>query len=321
VTTPPPDGPHRTSKRPTPHGLPDRRGQRVISALAVAAALCGVGGAALLQVVAGPSPAQDVRKTTVATSTTPTPGGGYVLGSRNIPVGTGGVSPASLRPTPVPSELPAPRTSGTPKAGSGPTTTPVASATIAGGAAVARELYRLINEQRSTVGCAPLGWDDRLAAAARAHSVDMSSTGVVSHRGSDGSTEVSRITAAGYEFDRVGETVAGGRATPGEALAVWLAGPTSRGVLLDCGLRDVGIGYAAGGPLGSSWTADLAVPWPAPAAKPGVPQQRSHSTTVHPATRGPATTATGPSGRSSVTRRERRRPSAASSGRRSPRGR
>ena len=55
-----------------------------------------------------------------------------------------------------------------------------------------------INAERAKNGSAPLNWDDRLSAVARAHSDDMTSRGYFSHDTPEGLGPSERITRSGY---------------------------------------------------------------------------------------------------------------------------
>ncbi len=54
----------------------------------------------------------------------------------------------------------------------------------------------------------PLAFDPHLIASARGHSADMAATGVETHTGSDGSTALQRVAAAGFSQAFAGENVA-----------------------------------------------------------------------------------------------------------------
>jgi serralysin len=66
---------------------------------------------------------------------------------------------------------------------------------------------------------------------------------VFSHTGSDGSTMVSRIVATGYVYTRLAENLAAGQATPKQVVDSWMTSPSHRAIILNCDLREMGIGY------------------------------------------------------------------------------
>jgi uncharacterized protein YkwD len=110
--------------------------------------------------------------------------------------------------------------------------------------------------ERRKAGCAPLATDSALQRAAQAHSADLAAHGDLSHVGSDGSTFVDRIRAAGFRGTMLAETVASGPWTARAVVKSWMSSPPNRAVLLDCRLTAVGVGQASG-ITGPYWTADL----------------------------------------------------------------
>ncbi len=93
----------------------------------------------------------------------------------------------------------------------------------------------------------PLRWDDRLAAAARAHSEDMARAGYLSHEGSDGSMPAQRVSYMGIQWLSTGENVA--RASDAaEAESLFMDEPkfqqNHRANILNPNYTIVGIGVA-----------------------------------------------------------------------------
>lgn len=93
----------------------------------------------------------------------------------------------------------------------------------------------------------PLQWDDRLAAAARAHSEDMARAGYLSHEGSDGSVPAQRVSYMGIQWLSTGENVARAR-DAAEAEALFMDEPrfqqNHRSNILNPNYTIVGIGVA-----------------------------------------------------------------------------
>jgi uncharacterized protein YkwD len=134
----------------------------------------------------------------------------------------------------------------------------------------------LTNQQRQQHGCAvALVLSPQLTAAATAHSQDMALQDRFGHIGSDGSTMVSRIVATGYSYSLLAENVAAGQATAEDVVAGWMNSPGHRANILNCNLRDLGVGYYAqfndqsnvqldsgqiGGPYRYYWTQDFGAP-------------------------------------------------------------
>jgi uncharacterized protein YkwD len=107
----------------------------------------------------------------------------------------------------------------------------------------AQQVVDLVNQQRATNGCAPFNVSPQLSAAAQAHSQDMALNDFVSHTGSDGSSMGQRITRSGYDWRMAAENVAAGQSTPESVVASWMSSASHRANILNCSLRDIGVGY------------------------------------------------------------------------------
>lgn len=108
---------------------------------------------------------------------------------------------------------------------------------------VDQQVIDLVNQQRQQHGCAALTRSAQLSSAATAHSQDMALHDLFSHTGSDGSTMVSRAVAAGYNYSMLAENLAAGAATAEEVVAGWMNSPGHRANILNCDLRELGVGY------------------------------------------------------------------------------
>jgi uncharacterized protein YkwD len=108
-----------------------------------------------------------------------------------------------------------------------------------------RPLLELVNQARRQAGLDPLRPSATLARAANGHGRAMARHGFFSHDSRDGSSFRDRLT----RLDRslrdgvVGEVLLwrSPAPTPAEALAMWLASPPHRAVLLDGRYRTIGI--------------------------------------------------------------------------------
>lgn len=144
---------------------------------------------------------------------------------------------------------------------------------------------QLINRERVARGKPRLSIDSRLVQAARRHSQDMADNDFFSHYGSDGSSPLDRIRAAGYSFRTASEAIAGGYGSPEQVVEAWMNSPVHRSILLG-DYTDIGVGYVY--KLGSAyrhyWTADLAIPsggatvTSTPTVIPTIPMIASHIT-------------------------------------------
>ncbi|WP_223199340.1 CAP domain-containing protein [Solihabitans fulvus] len=159
------------------------------------------------------------------------------------------VEPTTTTTTPAQptTTTPAPTTTTTP-----PTTTEQPTTTTTD-PNPGRQVLALVNEQRSTAGCAPLKADDRLTAAAQAHSTDMSARNYFSHDTPEGKDFATRITDAGYPSPG-GENIAKGQRSPGEVMQAWMNSAGHRRNILDCSFTTMGLGLST---QGWYWTQDF----------------------------------------------------------------
>jgi len=104
-----------------------------------------------------------------------------------------------------------------------------------------------LNAIRASRGLHRLTVATGLAAAARAHTRDMVRSGLFQHESSDGTAFWQRVRsfygAAGFRSWTVGETLVWqtGPATAAALVAMWLASPPHREVLLDPSWREIGV--------------------------------------------------------------------------------
>jgi uncharacterized protein YkwD len=137
---------------------------------------------------------------------------------------------------------------------------------------VAQQVVDLVNLQRISHGCQPLNVSPDISAAAQAHSQDMALNDFVSHTGSDGASVGQRLTRAGYSWLMIAENIAAGQSTPASVVASWMSSAGHRANILNCSLRDIGVGYyyqaddqanvrlsssSTGGPFRHYWTQDF----------------------------------------------------------------
>ncbi|MDD9375495.1 CAP domain-containing protein [Streptomyces sp. ZAF1911] len=134
-----------------------------------------------------------------------------------------------------------------------PAATPGPSDSAAPSGALA-EVLALVNKERAAVGCPVLTVNEKLAKAAQDHSEDMAAHSNMSHTGSDGSDPGQRITRAGYQWRTYAENVAYGYPTAAQVMEGWMNSPGHKRNILDCDLKEIGIGLAQ---PGQYWTQDF----------------------------------------------------------------
>jgi uncharacterized protein YkwD len=138
-------------------------------------------------------------------------------------------------------------------------------------AEIGRRVLALVNQARaeprrcggqSFAAAPPLAWDDKLAAAARAHSAEMAQARVLSHTGRDGKSVDARVTRAGYAWRFVAENIAAGQPSAEEVTAGWIASPGHCANLMSPKASVMGLAYALapGSDMGIYWTQVFASP-------------------------------------------------------------
>jgi len=106
-----------------------------------------------------------------------------------------------------------------------------------------------MNAHRASVGCAPLVWNEAVAAVALGHSQDMVSRSFFSHQNPDGASPFDRLRAAGIDYSRAAENIAYGYPTGTAVLTAWLNSPGHKANIESCALTEHGVGL-----VGTHWT-------------------------------------------------------------------
>lgn len=108
---------------------------------------------------------------------------------------------------------------------------------------IAQAVVNATNQYRIQAGLSPLRWNPVLSVAALAHSQDMASNDFFGHMGSNGSSPLDRIRAAGYAYDSAGENVAAGYATPEGVVQAWMQSSSHRANILNPDFTEMGVGF------------------------------------------------------------------------------
>ncbi|MEO7908063.1 MAG: CAP domain-containing protein [Roseiflexaceae bacterium] len=144
--------------------------------------------------------------------------------------------------------------------------TPIAATAMLGDDPAMLEalLVATINQVRTTNGLPPYQHSPELSAAARAHSCDLASHGLISHESSEGLTLTQRLAGATPPWEWPSENIAAGVVDPAATVALWMDEPPEgwhRRNILDVDQREVGAGYCyvADDTTGNHhyWTADF----------------------------------------------------------------
>jgi uncharacterized protein YkwD len=105
------------------------------------------------------------------------------------------------------------------------------------------EVVKAHNRARADARLPALATSPKLLQAARHHAQDMAARGKMSHKGSDGSSVVERITAQGYQYRRAGENIAAGHFTIDELMRGWMKSPPHKRNILGS-FSQIGVAYA-----------------------------------------------------------------------------
>jgi uncharacterized protein YkwD len=76
----------------------------------------------------------------------------------------------------------------------------------------------------------------------------------------DGTEFAERISDAGYRWSAAAENIAAGQRSPTSVMAAWMGSDGHRRNILNCSLRDVGVGLAYSTGDRPYWTQDFATP-------------------------------------------------------------
>ncbi|MFJ4619360.1 CAP domain-containing protein [Streptomyces sp. NPDC088812] len=130
-----------------------------------------------------------------------------------------------------------------------------APVTVSAEAQAAAEVLKLVNEERSKVGCSALSANSALAGLAQSFSEDMAARGFFDHTDPDGATPWDRAAKAGIS-DLGGENIARGQADAAAVMEAWMNSPGHRANILNCDFTTLGVGvhFGSGGPW---WTQDF----------------------------------------------------------------
>jgi uncharacterized protein YkwD len=128
-------------------------------------------------------------------------------------------------------------------------------------AAIRAAVVCVLNDARADHGLPPMHANAALDRAAQHWTNTMVAGGSLSH----GTDLGGRISAAGFRWATVGESIGSGYGTPNQIVNAWLASPIHCQIVLDPAYADIGAGvsrhsvagYARGG---ATWTADFALP-------------------------------------------------------------
>lgn len=106
----------------------------------------------------------------------------------------------------------------------------------------------------------PLAMNGRLRCAARNHSADMVARSYFDHYSPEGASPGDRVDAAEYAWSTWGENIAGGSADAAGTMDQWMSSDGHCSNIMSPGYTELGVGYAAGGEYGHTWTQVFGAP-------------------------------------------------------------
>ena len=118
-------------------------------------------------------------------------------------------------------------------------------------AAYEAEVVRLVNEERSKHGLAPLIQDWQLSRVARYKSQDMRDLGYFSHTSPTYGSPFDMMRSFGISYRTAGENIAKGYQSPETVVRGWMNSPGHRANILNSSYTHIGVGYVASG---NYWT-------------------------------------------------------------------
>ncbi|MBW1956103.1 MAG: CAP domain-containing protein [Deltaproteobacteria bacterium] len=156
-----------------------------------------------------------------------------------------------------------------------------ADAFLESSAGFPQEVIRLVNQNRVAAGLFPLKPNGILNAMAQAHSDYMRATGCFAHQCAAEYSPAERICLSGYGMYGgtqslsdctlqgggggpgpgdgscfIGEVIAAGYPNPASVVTGWMGSPPHYAILMHAQLREIGVGFASGGPHRAYWTLD-----------------------------------------------------------------
>jgi uncharacterized protein YkwD/uncharacterized membrane protein required for colicin V production len=116
-----------------------------------------------------------------------------------------------------------------------------------------RQMFDLVNEERSAVGLKSLEWDDRLLPVARQHSEEMFRLKYFAHQSPVSGSPFDRLKAAGITYTRAGENLAYAQSVS-VAHRGLMQSPGHRENILRPEFAHIAIGVISAGPYGRMFT-------------------------------------------------------------------
>jgi uncharacterized protein YkwD len=125
---------------------------------------------------------------------------------------------------------------------------------------VQQRVLFLVNQNRRKGGCESISLDRRLIDAANEHAADMARHDYFAHESRNGEGAGDRVQSAGYRWRKYGENIARGQSSAWQVVNGWMHSPEHRENIMNCALRQMGVGLAISGDDTPYWVQDFATP-------------------------------------------------------------
>lgn len=117
----------------------------------------------------------------------------------------------------------------------------------------AREVLKLVNQERGKVGLKPLVLNEQLTNIATIKAKDMADNGYFDHTSPTYGSPFDMLKRFGVKYSAAGENIAAGQKDAAEVMNSWMNSSGHRANILNANYEQIGIGYVTGGRWGTYW--------------------------------------------------------------------
>ena len=121
----------------------------------------------------------------------------------------------------------------------------------------AKEVLRLVNQERSKQGLKSLQLSSNLTSIATTKSKDMAINNYFSHTSPTYGSPFEMLQHFGVSYRSAGENIAAGQKTAQEVMNAWMNSSGHRANILNSSYTELGVGYYKGGSYGHYWTQEF----------------------------------------------------------------
>ena len=117
----------------------------------------------------------------------------------------------------------------------------------------AKEVLKLVNQERAKYGLKPLVLSSKLTDVATVKAKDMADKGYFDHTSPTYGSPFDMLKHFGVQYSMAGENIAAGQKDANEVMDSWLNSSGHRANILKAEYEQIGIGYTTGGRWGTYW--------------------------------------------------------------------